>query len=117
MLLSLLERRLDNVVWKLGFSPSHRSARAAVSHGHIYVNGRRLNRPGYLVNKGDRIGVKPAERSKKLVKATLGDGGHTVQSWLHVDAKQLEGSIAALPTREDVQIPVEENLIVEISSR
>ncbi len=117
VLLSLLERRLDNVVWKLGFSPSHRSARAAVSHGHIYVNGRRLNRPGYLVNKGDRIGVKPAERSKKLVKATLGDGGHTVQSWLQVDAKQLEGSIAALPTREDVQIPVEENLIVEISSR
>jgi len=71
-LLSLLERRLDNVVWKLGFGPSHRAARQAIVHGHIYVNGRRLNRPGYQVKQGDRISVKPSERSKKFVRAIVG---------------------------------------------
>jgi len=116
-LLSLLERRLDNVVWKLGFSPSHRASRQAIGHGHIYVNGRRLNRPGYLVQQGDRISVKPSERSKKFIRAIVGDSGPTVQEWLSLDAQKLEGSITALPTREDVQIPVEEQLIIEMCSR
>lgn len=116
-LLSLLERRLDNVVWKLGFSPSHKSARQAVVHGHIYVNGRRVNRPSYLVKKGDRITVKPCERSQKYVRLALGDGGPQVPSWLQLDAQKLEASVAALPTREDVQIPVEEQLIIEMCSR
>jgi small subunit ribosomal protein S4 len=116
-LLSLLERRLDNVVWKLGFGPSHRAARQAIVHGHIYVNGRRLNRPGYQVKQGDRISVKPSERSKKFVRATIGDSGPTMQEWLTLDAKSLEGSVVALPTREDVQIPVEEQLIIEMCSR
>ena len=116
-LLGLLERRLDNVVWKLGFAPSHRAARIAISHGHVHVNGRRLNRPSYLVYEGDRISTKPSERSRKFVRQALGDGGPTVQSWLQVDAQSLEGTIAALPTREDVQIPVEEQLIIEMCSR
>ena len=116
-LLGLLERRLDNVVWKLGFAPSHRAARIAISHGHVHVNGRRLNRPSYLVYEGDRISTKPSERSRKFVRQALGDGGPTVQSWLELDAQSLEGTIAALPTREDVQIPVEEQLIIEMCSR
>jgi small subunit ribosomal protein S4 len=116
-LLSLLERRLDNVVWKLGFAPSHRAARIAISHGHVYVNGRRLNRPSYLVFEGDRISVKPSERSQSFVRQALGDGGPSVQAWLLLDAKNLEGTVAALPTREDVQIPVEEQLIIEMCSR
>ena len=116
-LLSLLERRLDNVVWKLGFAPSHRAARIAISHGHVYVNGRRLNRPSYLVLEGDRISAKPSERSQSFVRQALGDGGPSVQAWLLLDAKNLEGTIAALPTREDVQIPVEEQLIIEMCSR
>jgi len=116
-LLGLLERRLDNVVWKLGYAPSHKAARVAVVHGHIYVNGRRVNRPGYLVQKGDRITVKPGERSQKFIRSSLGDGGPTVQPWLQLDAQQLEGVVAALPTREDVQIPVEEQLIIEMCSR
>ena len=116
-LLGLLERRLDNVVWKLGFAPSHRAARIAISHGHVHVNGRRLNRPSYLVYEGDRISTKPSERSRKFVRQALGDGGPTVQSWLQLDAQSLEGTIAALPTREDVQIPVEEQLIIEMCSR
>lgn len=116
-LLSLLERRLDNAVWKLGFAPSHRAARIAIAHGHIYVNGRRVNRPSYLVQQGDRISVKPSEKSKKFIKQTLGDGGATLQGWLQLDTQIPEGTVAALPTREDVQIPVEEQLIIEMCSR
>jgi len=116
-LLSLLERRLDNVVWKLGFAPSHRAARVAIAHGHIHVNGRRVNRPSFRVQKGDRITVKQAERSQKLIREALGDGGPSVQPWLKLDAQRLEGFVEALPTREDVQIPVEEQLIIEMCSR
>ncbi len=116
-LLSLLERRLDNVVWKLGFAPSHRAARIAIAHGHIYVNGRRVNRPSYLVRKGDRLTVKPSDRSRKLIRAALGDGGPSVQPWLNLDAQLMEGAVEGLPTREDVQIPVEEQLIIEMCSR
>jgi small subunit ribosomal protein S4 len=116
-LLGLLERRLDNAVWKLGFAPSHRAARSAIAHGHIYVNGRRVNRPSYLVNKGDRITVKPSDRSQKFIRSTLGDQGPVVQPWLQLDAQRLEAVVAALPTRDDVQIPVEEQLIIEMCSR
>lgn len=116
-LLSLLERRLDNVVWKLGFAPSHKSARQTVTHGHIYVNGRRVNRPSFLVDQGDRITVKPCERSQKFIKQWVGDSGGNLQAWLQLDAQKLEATIAALPTREDIQIPVEEQLIIEMCSR
>lgn len=116
-LLSLLERRLDNVVWKLGFAPSHRAARATIAHGHIYVNGRRVNRPSFLVKQGDLVAVKPSQRSQDLVRRWIGDGGPTVQPWLQLDPTRLEGRIVALPTREDVQIPVEEQLIIEMCSR
>jgi small subunit ribosomal protein S4 len=70
-----------------------------------------------LVNKGDRITVKPSERSKKFVREALGDGGPPVQAWLKLEPQQLEGVVDALPTREDVQIPVEEQLIIEMCSR
>jgi len=117
-LLSLLERRLDNVVWKLGFALSHRAARAAIVHGHIHVNGRKLDRPSYLVQTGDRISVKAAERSQKLVRSSLEvEGGRTVQPWLELSAERLEATVVALPTREEVQIPVEEHLVVEMCSR
>lgn len=116
-LLSLLERRLDNVVWKLGFSPSTRASRQVVSHGHVYVNERKLNRPSYLVKKGDVISVKPSDKSKKFIKQNLGDGGPSVQSWLQLDDQKLQGTVLSLPTREDVMIPVEEQLIIEMCSR
>jgi len=116
-LLTLLERRLDNVVWKLGFAPSHKAARVAITHGHVYVNGRRLSRPSYLVQKGDRITAKPCERTSKFIRGALGDGGPPVQAWLQLDAQRLEAEVSALPTREDVQIPVEEQLIIEMCSR
>lgn len=116
-LLSLLERRFDNVVWKLGFSPSHRAARVAIAHGHFYVNDRRVNRPSYLVKPGDRVTVKASERSQKFVRAQVGETGPSVQPWLELDAKNLVGMVQAVPTREDVQIPVEEKLIIEMCSR
>lgn len=116
-LLQLLERRLDNVVYKLGFAPSHRAARACIAHGHIHVNGRRVNRPSLLVQQGDKVTVKASDRSRNFIRQALGEGGPAVQAWLQLDAQHLEGTVAALPTREDVQIPVEEQLIIEMCSR
>lgn len=117
-LLCLLERRLDNVLYKAGFAASRRTARQLIGHGHICVNGRRINRPGYQVKQGDKISVKGSERSQKLVRQHLeAEGGRTVQPWLQVTPERLEVVVVALPTRDDVQIPVEEQLIVEMCSR
>jgi small subunit ribosomal protein S4 len=117
-LLMLLERRLDNVVYKSGFAPSPKSGRVMIGHGHIYVNGRRVDRPGFLVEQGDRISVKPSDRSRKLAKAHLElTTVRTPQPWLQVAPEQLEVTVVALPSRDDVQIPVEEQLIVEMCGR
>jgi small subunit ribosomal protein S4 len=117
-LLRLLERRLDNVICKAGLAPSRKGARAMICHGHIYVNGRRVDRPGLRVEQGDRITVKNSDRSRKLARAQLDLAGSIQsQSWLQVDAEKLEATVLALPSREDVQIPVEEQLIVEMCSR
>ncbi len=117
-LLQLLERRLDNAVFKAGFTLSRRAARQAIAHGHIVVNGRKVDRPGYPVRVGDRISVRGAEKSQKLIATQAGEEGpRQTQSWLQVDVKKPEATIIALPTREDVQIPVEEQLIVEFCSR
>ena len=117
-LLSLLERRLDNVVFKLGFAPSRAASRQTISHGHIHVNGRRVSIASCLVRVGDRITVKDAERSKNLVRASLEDlGDPHVQNWLKLDQAKLQAEIIAVPTRDDVMIPVEEQLIVELCSQ
>ncbi len=117
-LLSLLERRLDNVLWKACFAPSRKAGRVLIGHGHVYVNGRRVDRPGYLVSQGDRITVKPSDRSRKLIKANLAlVEARPVQPWLQPDHDKLEILVATLPSRDDVMIPVEENLIVEMCSR
>ena len=116
-LLQLLERRLDNVVWKLGFAPSHRASRLAIVHGHIAVNGRKLDRPNYRVRPGDLIGVRDRERSRKHIQMLLGESPPPLQPWLERDEKKLEGRVSDLPTREHVQIPVEEQMIVEMCSR
>ncbi|MCD6303730.1 MAG: 30S ribosomal protein S4 [Planctomycetes bacterium] len=114
-LLSILERRLDNVFHKLGLAPSRSSARQAITHGHVYVNGRRLNKPGYLVRVGDVITIKDSEKSRKLIRAWLEELGEPhVQNWLKLDLAKLEAQVIAVPTREDVMIPVEEQLIVEL---
>ena len=117
-LLRLLERRLDNAVYKAGLAASRRTGRQAVTHGHFLVNGRRVDRPGYLVKVGDRITVRSREKSQKFIREQIGeDGARQVQTWLQVDIKAPEVVVSALPTRDDVQIPVEEALIVEFCSR
>jgi small subunit ribosomal protein S4 len=117
-LLGLLERRLDNVVYKLGFASSRASARMTITQGHVHINGRRVNITRYLVKGGDKISVKPSDRSPKVIRARLEELGEpSLQSWLTLDMTKLEGSVLALPSRDDVMIPVEENLIVELCSK
>lgn len=116
-LLRLLERRLDNAVYKAGLTTSRKTARQAVVHGHILVNGRRVNRPGYLVSPGDKITVHGREKSRNFIRGQLGEDARQAQGWLQVDPAKLEAIVITLPTRDDVQIPVEEQLIVEFCSR
>jgi small subunit ribosomal protein S4 len=118
MLLELLERRLDNVIFKMGFATSRPGARQAIMHGHIHVNGSKLDRVSYMIKVGDKVTVKPSEKSKKLFDGYIEmDPNRPVQDWLDVDKSKLEGLVKALPTRDDVQLPVEEQLVVELCSR
>jgi small subunit ribosomal protein S4 len=118
ILLQLLERRLDNVLYKLNFAPSRKAARQIITHGHIYVKGRKVNISDYTIKVGDKITVKGSEKSKKKIKGQLeSNPNFTIQSWLQVDSEKPEATIVALPTRDDIQIPVQEQLIVEFCSR
>ena len=117
-LLQLLERRLDNVVYKLNFAPSRKAARMLISHGHIYINGRKVNISDYLIKIGDKITVKNSEKSMKKVKEQLDvNPNFTTQNWLQLDRGTPSATIVAIPSRDDVQIPVEEQLVVEFCSR
>jgi small subunit ribosomal protein S4 len=117
-LLQLLERRLDNVVYKLNFAPSRKAARQLISHGHIYVNGRKVNVSDYTTKIGDKITVKGSDKSRKKVKEQLEDNPNfSTQSWLQLAREKSEATVVALPTRDDIQIPVEEQLVVEFCSR
>ena len=101
--MSLLERRLDNVLYKLGFAPSRASGRTTIVHGHIHINGRCVNIPSYSVRVGDKITIKDAEKSKKLVRSRIEELGEPhVQNWLKLDLVKLEADVLALPTRDDV---------------
>lgn len=120
-LLQLLERRLDNVVYKTRFIAGRRGARQAIVHGHVCVNGRKVDRPSYLVKAGDRVSIAPRDKSQTYAKAQMqlleGVTMPPAQSWLDVNIDKLEANVVALPSREDVLIPVEEQLIVEFCSR
>jgi small subunit ribosomal protein S4 len=117
-LLQLLERRLDNVIYKLNFAPSRKAARQLISHGHIYVNRRKVDVSDYTTKIGDKIIVKGSERSLKRIKEQLETNPNfTTQGWLQLARERAEATIVGLPTRDDVQIPVEEKLVVEFCSR
>ncbi|MBL7133338.1 MAG: 30S ribosomal protein S4 [Phycisphaerae bacterium] len=117
-LLGLLERRLDNVIHKLGFALSRARARQVIGHGHVHANGRKVDVPSYLVRVGDKISIKDSERSMKLVRASLEELGEPqLQNWLKLDVSKLEAEVIALPTCDDVMIPVEEQMIVELCSQ
>ena len=117
-LLQLLEGRLDNVVYKLNFAPSRKAARQLITHGHVYVNGRKVDIGDYATKVGDRITIKGSDKSVKKVKQQLeSNPNFTTQSWLQLVREKPEATIVALPSRSDVQIPVEEQLVVEFCSR
>ncbi len=120
-LLRFLERRLDNVVYKTRFVAGRRGARQAIVHGHIRVNGKKVDRPSFAVSIGDQISISSREKSLKYVRAQMqlleGVPVPPEQTWLQVDPAKPEATVVALPGRDDVLIPVEEQLIVEFCSR
>ena len=117
-LMIMLERRLDNVVFRMGFARTRREARQVVGHKHIAVNGRTVNIPSYLIKAGDvseiKEKAKSLQRYKEITEVT---GGRLVPEWMDVDMENLKGTIKNLPTREMIDVPVDEMLIVELYSK
>ena len=117
-LMILLESRLDNVMFRMGFARTRKEARQIVDHKHVLVNGKQVNIPSYLVKAGDTIEIKEnkkgSQRYKDILEAT---GSNMVPEWLDVDAENLKGSVKELPAREAIDVPVDEMLIVELYSK
>ena len=118
-LLTFVERRLDNVVYRLGFAMTRREARQLVTHGHFTVNGQRVDIPSYLVKVGDVIEVREKSRSSVKFKRLLGEDAIQVNvpKWLDHAKNTLQGKVVAMPVRDDIDFPVEEHLIVELYSK
>ncbi|RMF29153.1 MAG: 30S ribosomal protein S4 [Chloroflexi bacterium] len=119
-LLIILESRLDNVIYRLGFADSRAQARQLVQHGHFVVNGRRTNIPSYLVKPGDQIIVREGSRKRRYFKERaqlLSDSAQRVPAWLALDPQQMSARVLRLPTREEIDLPLQEQLIVEYYSR
>jgi small subunit ribosomal protein S4 len=118
LLLQQLERRLDSVVFRLGFGTARRQARQLVRHGHVFVNGRKVNIPSYQVNVGDEIMIKEPSRKLVILEAAKEFAGHQhAPTWLEIDRDNFKGKVLSLPKREDIQQPVNEQLIVELYSK
>lgn len=117
-LLQILERRLDNVVYRMGFAGSRAEARQLVSHGHFTVNGRRVNIPSYLVRPGDEVAVHEKSRDVERIKEMVAQSaGRAQPEWLSVDREAMKGNLLRLPTRDEIDVPVKEHFIVEHYSR
>lgn len=117
-LLSMLERRLDNVVYSLGFASSRAQARQLIRHGHVQVDGRKTTVPSYQVNVDQEVAVKEASRKNDFIRASVETArGRGIPSWLEMDADNFTGKVVALPTRDEIKLPIEEQLIVELYSR
>ena len=118
-LLTLIERRLDNVVYRLGFAMTRREARQLTTHGHFTVNGQRVDIPSYLVKSGDVIEVREKSRASVKFKRLTGEDAPVVNvpKWLDRNKNTLQGTVVAMPTRDDIDFPVEEHLIVELYSK
>ncbi len=117
-LMTILETRLDNVIFRLGFARTRKEARQIVDHKHVLVNGKQVNIPSYLIKAGDVIEIKEAKKAsaryKEIVEVT---GGRLVPEWLEADAENLKGTVKNLPSREMIDVPVDEMLIVELYSK
>lgn len=116
-LLAALERRLDNVVYRLGLAASRAQARQIVRHGHIRVNGRKITIPSYLVDVNDVITVRERSADAAHFKALREGTGRVTPKWLTMDAENLKGTVVAMPQREDIDLTIQEHLIVELYSR
>lgn len=118
VLLSMLERRLDNVVYRLGYASTRREARQLVNHGHFTVNGKRVNIPSFLVKVGDLVAVSEASVSKPRFKKMKEDDAFVAApKWLDRDKNTLQGKVVAIPTKEDIDFEIAEHLIVELYSK
>ena len=117
-LMVTLELRLDNVIFRLGFARTRKEARQIVDHKHVLVNGKCVNIPSYLVKAGDVIEIKESKKNTQRMKDIVEvAGGRIVPEWLDVDAEKLQGTVKDLPTREQIDVPVNEVLIVELYSK
>ncbi len=117
-LLQLLERRLDNVTYRLGFATSRPQARQLVRHGHFTVNGRKVDIPSFSVKPGDVVGIRPSSRAKASILHALEEvKGRGVPGWLQFDAEAMSAKVGSIPTREQINLPVQEQLIVELYSK
>jgi small subunit ribosomal protein S4 len=118
LLIQQLERRLDNVAYRLGFAISRRQSRQLVRHGHIQVNGKKVNIPSYQVNAGDEIALRDGAKKLTIVEqATQFAASNPVPAWLEVNYENLSGRVLTLPKRKDVALPINEQLIVELYSK
>lgn len=117
-LLVLLERRLDNVVYRLGFAASRTQARQLVRHGHFTVNGHRVNIPSYLIKPGDSIQIAENSKESPLIKEHFENlSQKSVPAWLEMSAQDMSGKVVRYPNREEIDVPIEEHFIVELYSR
>ena len=117
-LMIMLETRLDNVIFRLGFARTRQEARQIVDHKHVLVNGKQVNIPSYLVKAGDQIEIKEAKKSSQRYKDILEvTGGRLVPEWLDVDQEALKGTVKEVPARDAIDVPVNEMLIVELYSK
>lgn len=117
-LMQILESRLDNVVFRLGFARTRKEARQTVTHGHISVNGKRVDIPSYRVRAGDLIAVVPKAKELLVIKSALVSNERVqVPAWLEVDIEKLQGSVLELPTRDQIDLDIREQLIVELYSK
>ena len=117
-LLRVLESRLDNVVYRLGFAFSRAGARQLVAHGHIRVNGKKVDIPAYLAKAGDVVTLREGSRKNDQIKVSLDTAkGRGVPAWLELDVEAFRGTVKQLPGREDIQLPIQEQLIVELYSK
>ena len=118
ILLQQLERRLDSVVHRLGFGISRRQSRQLVRHGHIQVNGKKVNIPSYQVSVGEEIAIREGSRNLPILESSKEFASHqNAPNWLEIDRDNWKGRVLALPKREDIQLPVNEQLIVELYSK
>ena len=118
LLLQQLERRLDTVVHRIGFGISRRQARQLVRHGHVHVNGRKVNIPSYQVNVGDEITIRESSRKLAILEQAKEFASHqNAPGWLDIDRENFKGKVLSLPKRDEIQLPVNEQLIVELYSK